>query len=39
VAVPMGVVHSFRNAGDGELRVLNIHSPKTGFISQLRTDS
>ena len=31
VAAPIGVVHGFRNAGDGELRMLNVHAPNTGF--------
>lgn len=35
-AAPIGVVHGFRNAGDGELRVLNIHAPNTGFTERLR---
>jgi mannose-6-phosphate isomerase-like protein (cupin superfamily) len=39
VAVPIGVVHGFRNAGDGELRMINIHAANTGFISGLRTNS
>ena len=36
VAAPIGVVHGFRNAGDGELRMLNIHAPNTGFAVRLR---
>ena len=36
VAAPIGVVHGFRNAGDGELRMLNIHTPNTGFARRLR---
>jgi quercetin dioxygenase-like cupin family protein len=36
VAAPIGVVHGFRNAGDGELRMLNIHGPSTGFAGRLR---
>jgi mannose-6-phosphate isomerase-like protein (cupin superfamily) len=36
VAAPIGVVHGFRNAGDGELRMLNIHGPNTGFADRLR---
>jgi quercetin dioxygenase-like cupin family protein len=36
VAAPAGVVHGFRNAGDGELRMLNVHSPNTGFAERLR---
>ena len=36
VAAPPGVVHGFRNAGDGELRMLNIHTPNTGFAGRMR---
>ena len=36
VAAPAGVVHGFRNAGDGELRMLNVHAPNTGFAERLR---
>jgi mannose-6-phosphate isomerase-like protein (cupin superfamily) len=36
VAAPIGVVHGFRNAGDGELRMLNVHAPNTGFADRLR---
>jgi mannose-6-phosphate isomerase-like protein (cupin superfamily) len=36
VAAPTGALHGFRNAGDGELRVLNIHAPNTGFGLRLR---
>jgi mannose-6-phosphate isomerase-like protein (cupin superfamily) len=36
VAAPVGVVHGFRNAGGGELRMLNIHGPNTGFAGRLR---
>ena len=36
VAAPIGVVHGFRNAGDGELRMLNVHAPNTGFAGRLR---
>jgi mannose-6-phosphate isomerase-like protein (cupin superfamily) len=36
VAAPVGVVHGFRNAGDGELRMLNVHAPNTGFAERLR---
>jgi quercetin dioxygenase-like cupin family protein len=35
VAAP-GVVHGFRVAGDGELRMLNTHTPNTGFIERMR---
>jgi mannose-6-phosphate isomerase-like protein (cupin superfamily) len=36
VAAPIGTVHGFRNAGDGELVLLNIHAPDTGFAQRLR---
>lgn len=36
VAAPAGVVHGFRVAGDGELRMLNVHAPNTGFAERLR---
>jgi len=36
VAAPIGVVHGFRNVGEGELRMLNIHAPNTGFAERLR---
>lgn len=36
VAAPIGVRHGFRNAGDGELRMLNVHAPNTGFADRLR---
>ncbi len=36
VAAPIGVVHGFRNVGGGELRLLNIHTPNTGFIQRMR---
>ena len=36
VAAPIGVVHGFRNAGDGVLRMLNIHSPNVGFAARMR---
>ena len=36
VAAPIGVVHGFRNAGPGELRMLNIHAPNTGFAERMR---
>ena len=36
VAAPIGVVHGFRNTGTGELRMLNIHGPNTGFAGRLR---
>ena len=36
VAAPIGVRHGFRNAGDGELRLLNVHAPNVGFARRLR---
>lgn len=36
VAAPIGVVHGFRNAGDVELRMLNVQAPNTGFAHRLR---
>jgi mannose-6-phosphate isomerase-like protein (cupin superfamily) len=36
VAAPIGVVHGFRNPGPGDLRMLNIHGPSTGFGERLR---
>ena len=34
VAAPIGVVHGFRNTGDGELRMLNVHAPNVGFAAR-----
>jgi quercetin dioxygenase-like cupin family protein len=36
VSVPRGVRHGFRNAGDGDLRLLNVHAPNVGFVAELR---
>jgi len=36
VAAPVGVVHGFRNVGPGDLRMLNVHSPNTGFTERQR---
>ena len=36
VAAPAGVQHGFRNAGQGDLHLLNIHAPKVGFAEGLR---
>lgn len=36
VAAPPGVRHGFRNAGGGELRLLNVHAPMVGFADGLR---
>ena len=38
VSAPIGTVHGFRNAGDGELRLLNVHAPNVGFTQRLRDD-
>jgi quercetin dioxygenase-like cupin family protein len=35
-AAPIGVVHGFRNAGAGELRLINVHVPNVGFAQRLR---
>jgi mannose-6-phosphate isomerase-like protein (cupin superfamily) len=37
VAAPIGVAHGFRNVGDGDLRMLNVHAPNVGFAERLRT--
>jgi len=37
VAAPIGVVHGFRNVGGGDLRLLNVHAPNTGFVGRLRS--
>jgi mannose-6-phosphate isomerase-like protein (cupin superfamily) len=31
VAAPPGLVHGFRSVGEGDLRILNVHAPNTGF--------
>jgi mannose-6-phosphate isomerase-like protein (cupin superfamily) len=36
VAAPVGLTHGFRNAGDGELRMLNLHAPNVGFADRMR---
>ena len=36
VAAPAGVEHGFRVAGEGELRLLNVHAPNVGFAQRLR---
>jgi mannose-6-phosphate isomerase-like protein (cupin superfamily) len=36
VAVPPGLVHSFRNEGPAEARFLNFHAPGMGFAEHLR---
>jgi quercetin dioxygenase-like cupin family protein len=36
VAAPVGVRHGFRNAGPGELLLLNVHAPNVGFAQRLR---
>jgi mannose-6-phosphate isomerase-like protein (cupin superfamily) len=37
VAAPPGTLHGFRNAGDSDLRVINVHAPSAGFAARLRT--
>jgi len=39
VLVPPGVVHTFANASDGEVRWLNFHAPDAGFAQFLRGDA
>jgi quercetin dioxygenase-like cupin family protein len=39
IAVLVGTVHGFRNAGEGELRILNIHAPNSGFTERLRAQA
>jgi quercetin dioxygenase-like cupin family protein len=36
VSAPIGVTHGFRNAGEGELRLLNVHVPNVGFAEGVR---
>jgi mannose-6-phosphate isomerase-like protein (cupin superfamily) len=36
-AGPPGVRHGFRNAGEGDLRILNVHAPNRGFGEWLRS--
>jgi quercetin dioxygenase-like cupin family protein len=36
VCVPPLVVHGFKNAGEREMRYLNLHAPGTGFADYLR---
>jgi quercetin dioxygenase-like cupin family protein len=36
VSVPRGLRHGFRNVGEGELRLLNVHAPRVGFVAELR---
>jgi quercetin dioxygenase-like cupin family protein len=38
VSAPIGTVHGFRNAGGGELRLLNVHAPNVGFTERLRAN-
>lgn len=38
VAARPGLRHGFRNAGDGELRLVNIHAPPVGFVEELRAE-
>lgn len=39
VSAPLGMLHGFRNAGEDDLRILNVHAPNTGFASRLREES
>jgi quercetin dioxygenase-like cupin family protein len=36
VSAPSGVEHGFGNAGHGDLRLLNVHAPHTGFGEWMR---
>jgi mannose-6-phosphate isomerase-like protein (cupin superfamily) len=36
VAAPIGVTHGFRNVGESELRMVNIHAPNVAFADRLR---
>jgi quercetin dioxygenase-like cupin family protein len=38
VSAPIGVTHGFRNAGDGELRLLNVHVPNVGCAEGVRNN-
>ena len=38
VVAPSGTRHGFRNAGPGDLRLLNVHAPNTGFVEGVRRD-
>ncbi len=38
IAAPVGIAHGFRNVGAGELRMLNVHAPNTGFARRLRDE-
>jgi mannose-6-phosphate isomerase-like protein (cupin superfamily) len=38
VAAPQGLLHGFRNVGEGDLRLLNVHAPNTGFARRFRND-
>jgi mannose-6-phosphate isomerase-like protein (cupin superfamily) len=39
VAAPIGVEHTFWNAGPGTARLLNVHAPSAGFHDYLRRQS
>jgi quercetin dioxygenase-like cupin family protein len=39
VAAPPELTHGFRNAGEGDLRLLNFHAPHAGFVAALREES
>jgi quercetin dioxygenase-like cupin family protein len=36
VSIPPGIVHGFRIAGEDRIRLLNLHTPKIGFVERLR---
>jgi mannose-6-phosphate isomerase-like protein (cupin superfamily) len=38
VAAPPGIAHGFRNVGNSELRMLNVHAPNVGFANALRRE-
>jgi quercetin dioxygenase-like cupin family protein len=38
LSAPPGARHGFRNAGDGDLRLLNVHTPCVGFVDSIRRD-
>lgn len=36
VAAPAGLVHGFRNAGEADLRLVNVHAPNTGWARRFQ---
>ena len=36
VSVPRGTRHGFRNVGESDLRLLNLHAPNVGFVAEQR---